>query len=137
MLCKIRDSRGDRRGEVKSFSKLFVLEFDSTRKRMSVVVRYPCGRVFLVTKVGEVEVGDLCRARRPACSHSVSKERWPPPTGISTAMHWSASAPWPWQGGGWRRCPAPREMAEGEVEEFRRSVAAAQQALEGREAAIQ
>ena len=49
-MCKVRDSRGDPRGEVKSFSKLFVLEFDSTRKRMSVVVRYPCGRVFLVTK---------------------------------------------------------------------------------------
>ena len=27
------------------------MEFDSTRKRMSVVVRYPCGRVFIVTKV--------------------------------------------------------------------------------------
>ena len=36
--------------EVKEFQKLFVLEFDSTRKRMSVVVRYPCGKIMLVTK---------------------------------------------------------------------------------------
>ena len=39
---------------LKEYQKLFVLEFDSTRKRMSVVVRYPCGKVLLVTKGGNI-----------------------------------------------------------------------------------
>ena len=46
--------------QVREYRKLFVLEFDSTRKRMSVVVRYPSGRVLLVTKGAESSVLPRC-----------------------------------------------------------------------------
>ena len=61
VLARLAESRtGQGALEVKEFQKLFVLEFDSTRKRMSVIVRYPCGKVLLVTKVqtGPLEVRD-------------------------------------------------------------------------------
>ena len=45
---------------MREYRKLFVLEFDSTRKRMSVVVRYPSGRVLLVTKGAESSVLPRC-----------------------------------------------------------------------------
>ena len=139
MLCKVRDSRGDPRGEVKSFSKLFVLEFDSTRKRMSVVARYPCGRVFLVTKVGEPQgaqeplqgaetsvlplciQGEVAATNRDIDSYALVGLRT-----LAVARRWVEVGR-----------PVPRELAEVEVEEFRRSLALAQQSLEGREAAIQ
>ena len=101
-----RFSRGNQ-GEVQSlcsllinlqeFKKLHVLEFDSTRKRMSVIVRYPCGRIFLVTKVGSRgrgrrEVGEVGesdpRERRLACSPTVWRGRWPLLTGILIDMLW-------------------------------------------------
>ena len=46
--------------QVREYRKLHVLEFDSTRKRMSVVVRYPSGRVLLVTKGAESSVLPRC-----------------------------------------------------------------------------
>ena len=44
----------------KVFIKLQVLEFDSTRKRMSVIVRDPDSRVILVTKGAESSVLPRC-----------------------------------------------------------------------------
>ena len=43
MVCKVF-------GEEKRFKLLNVIEFDSTRKRMSVIVRDPDGRVFVICK---------------------------------------------------------------------------------------
>ena len=57
---RIVDSRGSGPPSLKTFQRLQVLEFDSTRKRMSVIVRYPCGRVFIVTKGAETSVLPLC-----------------------------------------------------------------------------
>ena len=56
---KIEDSRSGLKS-TKLYEKLFVLEFDSTRKRMSVIVRYPCGKIMLVTKGAETSVLPKC-----------------------------------------------------------------------------
>ena len=48
--CKIVDYRSGE-SALKLYTKLYVLEFDSTRKRMSVIVRSPCNKILLLTKV--------------------------------------------------------------------------------------
>ena len=40
----------------KVYTRLHVLDFDSTRKRMSVIVRDPQGRAILITKGAESSV---------------------------------------------------------------------------------
>ena len=61
VMTRLAESRSDQgRMEVKEYQKLSVLEFDSTRKRMSVIVRYPCGKIMLVTKGAESSVLPRC-----------------------------------------------------------------------------
>ena len=60
IICKLLETRDENESVFKEYKKLFVLEFDSTRKRMSVIVRYPCGKVMLVTKGAESSVLPRC-----------------------------------------------------------------------------
>ena len=58
---RVENTRGGAGVVDKTFEKLHVLEFDSTRKRMSVIVRDPAtSRVLLVTKGAESSVLPRC-----------------------------------------------------------------------------
>ena len=116
VTCRVKDSRAKQQ-EVKMFTKLFVLEFDSTRKRMSVIVRYPCGRVFLVTKGAETSVLPLCLSG-PIEATNRDIDRYAL-VGLRTLA------------------VACRQLSERELAKFEQDFAAAQQAIEGREEAIQ
>ena len=59
---RIVDSRGSGPPSLKTFQRLHVLEFDSTRKRMSVIVRNPSGSLALVAKGAESSILPLCTA---------------------------------------------------------------------------
>ena len=59
---RIVDSRGSGPPCLKTFHRLHILHFDSTRKRMSVIVRNPSGSLVLVTKGAESSVLPLCTA---------------------------------------------------------------------------
>ena len=59
---RIVDSRGSGPPCLKTFHRLHILDFDSTRKRMSVIVRNPSGSLVLVTKGAESSVLPLCTA---------------------------------------------------------------------------
>ena len=54
------ETRDDNQTVFKEYKKLKVLEFDSTRKRMSVIVQYHCGKLMLVTKGAESSVLPRC-----------------------------------------------------------------------------
>ena len=58
-FLRVSDSRA-RKEEIKEFQKELVLKFDSDRARMSVIVRYPSGKIMLVTKGAESSVLPLC-----------------------------------------------------------------------------
>ena len=60
MVCRVLETRDDNQTVFKEYKKLKVLEFDSTRKRMSVIVKYPCGKLMLVTKGAESSVLPRC-----------------------------------------------------------------------------
>ena len=60
LICQIVETRDDQETVVKDYKKLHILEFDSHRKRMSVIVRYPCGKIMLVTKGAESSVLPRC-----------------------------------------------------------------------------
>lgn len=45
---------------LKTYKKLHTLEFDSTRKRMSVIVQHPNGKIYLITKGAESSVLPRC-----------------------------------------------------------------------------
>lgn len=47
-------------GEERLYDRLHVLEFDSDRKRMSVIVRFPDGAVWLLCKGAESSVLPCC-----------------------------------------------------------------------------
>ena len=57
---RIVDSRGSGPPCLKTFQRLHILDFDSTRKRMSVIVRNPSGSLVLVTKGAESSILPLC-----------------------------------------------------------------------------
>lgn len=38
------------------YTRLYILDFDSTRKRMSVIARDPSGRIIMITKGAESSV---------------------------------------------------------------------------------
>ena len=116
VTCRVKDSRAKHQ-EVKVFTKLFVLEFDSTRKRMSVIVRYPCGRVFIVTKGAETSVLPLCLSG-PIEATNRDIDRYAL-VGLRTLA------------------VACRQLSERDLAKFEQDFAAAQQAIEGREEAIQ
>ena len=59
---RIVDSRASGPPSLKTFQRLHVLEFDSTRKRMSVIVRNPSGSLVLVAKGAESSILPLCTA---------------------------------------------------------------------------
>ena len=59
---RIVDSRGSGPPCLKTFQRLHILDFDSTRKRMSVIVRNPSGSLVLVTKGAESSILPLCTA---------------------------------------------------------------------------
>ena len=48
------------KGEDRQYRKLHVLEFDSDRKRMSVVVQFPDSSIWLLCKGAESSVLPLC-----------------------------------------------------------------------------
>ena len=56
VVTRLSETRTEKSQAIREYKKLFVLEFDSTRKRMSVVVEYPSGVVMLVTKGAESSV---------------------------------------------------------------------------------
>ena len=60
LVCRVLETRDDNQTVFKEYKKLKVLEFDSTRKRMSVIVKYPCGKLMLVTKGAESSVLPRC-----------------------------------------------------------------------------
>ena len=60
IVCRVLETRDDNETVFKEYKKLKVLEFDSTRKRMSVIVKYPCGKLMLVTKGAESSVLPRC-----------------------------------------------------------------------------
>lgn len=47
-------------GEVRRYRRLHVLEFDSDRKRMSVIVQYPDGSLWMLCKGAESTVLPRC-----------------------------------------------------------------------------
>ena len=57
--CKILDCRAIS-PRIKMYKKLYVLEFDSIRKRMSIIVRHPNGKIYLITKGAESSVIPRC-----------------------------------------------------------------------------
>ena len=59
---RIVDSRGSGPPCLKTFQRLHILDFDSTRKRMSVIVRNPSGSLVLVSKGAESSILPLCTA---------------------------------------------------------------------------
>ena len=61
-IVRIVDSRVSGPPCLKTFQRLHVLDFDSTRKRMSVIVRNPSGSLVLVTKGAESSILPLCTA---------------------------------------------------------------------------
>ena len=61
-IVRIVDSRVSGPPCLKTFQRLHILDFDSTRKRMSVIVRNPSGSLVLVTKGAESSVLPLCTA---------------------------------------------------------------------------
>ena len=67
VMTRLAESRTEQAQTIKEYKKLFVLEFDSTRKRMSVIVEFPSGLVMLVTKGAESSVlprsGQACVER--------------------------------------------------------------------------
>ena len=60
-VVRVVDSRAPGPPTLKAFQRLHTLEFDSGRRRMSVVVRNPSGSLVLVTKGAESSVLPLCR----------------------------------------------------------------------------
>ena len=50
-VMRLRDTRGAGREEIKEFQKELVLGFDSERARMSVIARYPSGKIMLITRI--------------------------------------------------------------------------------------
>ena len=60
IVCRVLETRDENESVFKEYRKLKVLEFDSTRKRMSVIVKYPCGKLMLVTKGAESSVLPRC-----------------------------------------------------------------------------
>ena len=60
IVCRVLETRDENETVFKEYKKLKVLEFDSTRKRMSVIVKYPCGKLMLVTKGAESSVLPRC-----------------------------------------------------------------------------
>ena len=60
LVCRVLETRDDNQTVFKEYKKLKVLEFDSTRKRMSVIVQYHCGKLMLVTKGAESSVLPRC-----------------------------------------------------------------------------
>ena len=116
VTCRVKDSRAKHQ-EIKAFTKLFVLEFDSTRKRMSVIVRYPCGRVFIVTKGAETSVLPLCLSG-PIEATNRDIDRYAL-VGLRTLA------------------VACRQLSERDLAKFEQDLSAAQQAIEGRDEAIQ
>eukprot|EP00092_Neocalanus_flemingeri_P006019 GFUD01006485.1.p1 GENE.GFUD01006485.1~~GFUD01006485.1.p1 ORF type:complete len:1188 (+),score=195.19 GFUD01006485.1:192-3755(+) len=113
--CKIIDSRS---GEsvLKLYTKLHVLEFDSTRKRMSVIVRYPCGKIMLVTKGAETSVLPMC-IEGPIRESNKHIDEYAL-VGLRTLA------------------VAVKEMSSNDLENFESEFNAAQQAIEGRDEKI-
>ena len=72
---RLSESRSDQVAVIKEYKKLFVLEFDSTRKRMSVIVEYPSGVVMLVTKGAESSVLPRC-VSGPVNSTNTHIDQW-------------------------------------------------------------
>ena len=46
----------------RAYTRLHTLEFDSVRKRMSVIVRHPGGKIYLITKGAESSLVPRCVA---------------------------------------------------------------------------
>ena len=99
--------------EVREYQKLSVLEFDSTRKRMSVIVRYPCGKIMLVTKGAESSVLPRC-VRGPVEMTNKHIDQYAL-VGLRTLA------------------VATRELSTEELEKFEEELSAAQQDLEHKE----
>ena len=59
--CRVLDTRSAS-SSVKSYRRLHTLEFDSVRKRMSVIVRHPGGKTYLITKGAESSLMPRCVA---------------------------------------------------------------------------
>ena len=59
--CRVLDTRSSS-SSVKSYTRLHTLEFDSVRKRMSVIVRHPGGKIYLITKGAESSLVPRCVA---------------------------------------------------------------------------
>ena len=57
--CKVLDMRSDS-ASLKCYKKLHTLEFDSERKRMSVIVKHPNGKMYLITKGADSSVMPRC-----------------------------------------------------------------------------
>ena len=57
--CKVLDTRSQTTS-VKSYKKLHTLEFDSVRRRMSVIVKHPNGKIYLISKGADSSVMPRC-----------------------------------------------------------------------------
>ena len=63
--CRVLDTRAAPSPQLKTYRKLHTLEFDSARRRMSVIVRHPGpgpGKTYLVTKGADSSVLGRCVA---------------------------------------------------------------------------
>ncbi|KAF8328106.1 uncharacterized protein EI90DRAFT_2926464 [Cantharellus anzutake] len=108
-------------GQLERYAPLRVLEFNSTRKRMSVIVRNPEGRIVLYCKGAD----SVVYARLAADHDPDTKER--------TASDLDAFA----NGGLRTLCVAYRYLEEGEYEKWVRAYDAAASAVEDREEEIE
>ena len=116
IICRILETRDENETVFKEYKKLFVLEFDSTRKRMSVIVRYPCGKLMLVTKGAESSVLPRCISGPINATNKHIDEY--ALVGLRTLAI------------------GVKELTNGQLEWFEKELSSAQQSIDGREEKI-
>ena len=72
--CKVLDMRSET-ASLKTYKKLHTMEFDSERKRMSVIVRHPNGKIYLITKGADSSVIPRCSSG-PVSETGLHIQQW-------------------------------------------------------------
>ena len=115
-ILRLSDTRAGKK-EIKEFQKELVLKFDSDRARMSVIVRYPSGKIMMVTKGAESSVLPRCVSGPvDVTSHHIDEYAV---QGLRTLA------------------VATRELSQAELERIEKEISAAKRVLNGREKRVE
>ena len=115
-ILRLSDTRAGKE-EIKEFQKELVLKFDSDRARMSVIVRYPSGKIMMVTKGAESSVLPRCVSGPvDVTSHHIDEYAV---QGLRTLA------------------VATRELSQAELERIEKEISAAKRVLNGREKRVE